>query len=515
MAGGLVVSVVARWAPEVRGHGIPEAMEAVLAHQSRIGFRTAVAKPSASVVAIGTGAPFGAEGPIIVTGGALGSLLGQAVRVSPAERKILLAAGAAAGMAAVFGAPLGSVLLAIELLLFEFSARSFLPIVVAAVLAAGVHTVLVGTGPLLPVPAHSFVGLRALPLYVVLGLGCGLLGVVITKGLVVAEATFRRLPVGEFWHPPLGAAMVAVIGILVPRAIDVRYGVIGESLGDRLSLGLLVAVSGAKLVAWWLAMGSGTSGSSLAPLLLIGAAGGGLLGTAVQSGLPAAHVSPGAFALVDMAATWGSAAGAPFTAMLLTFEITRDFAVVLPLMLATVVADMVATVAMRDTLMTEKLTRRGITVSSHYQVDLLPTTEVREVMSTEVVTIDAGATVEDARNRLRQGHGPRPCRGRRRSLRGHPHRGRRSTDRSPPNGPCPGDCQWRRGLGVARHHRLRRGAKAPSRRGAAVAGGARWRARRHVHPARRAPGQRAVGRTGVATARMAAVASAPQSRPTG
>src|SRR5262245_11336662 len=195
IVGAFVVALLAKWSPVIRGHGIPEAMEAVLVKQSRISPRAALAKPLSAAWAIGTGGPFGAEGPIIVTGGSLGSLVGQVLHVSPAERKILLACGAAAGMSATFGAPLASVVLAIELLLFEFSTRAFIPLVVAASVAAGVHSALFGSGPLFSVPAHDFASLHHLPWFVVLGVACGLLAVVVSKGLFAVEEGFRRLPI--------------------------------------------------------------------------------------------------------------------------------------------------------------------------------------------------------------------------------------------------------------------------------------------------------------------------------
>lgn len=255
VAGGAVVSLLAKWSPVIRGHGIPEAMEAVLTRQSRIAPSAAVAKPLSAAIAIGTGGPFGAEGPIIVTGGAVGSLLGQVLRVSPAERKILLAAGAAAGMSATFGAPLAAVVLAIELLLFELSARAFIPLVVASSIAAGMHSALFGTGPLFHVPHHQFAGLGNLPFFAVLGLSCGLLAVVICKGLYLVEAAFRKLPVRDFWHPMIGALGFASIGLLVPRALGVGYHSIDEVLASKLTVGALVALLVAKLVAWWIALG--------------------------------------------------------------------------------------------------------------------------------------------------------------------------------------------------------------------------------------------------------------------
>ncbi|HMK11466.1 MAG TPA: chloride channel protein, partial [Acidimicrobiales bacterium] len=260
MAGATVVTLLARFAPIIRGHGIPEAMDAVLTRRSRVAPRTAVAKPLSAAVAIGTGGPFGAEGPIIVTGGAIGSLVGQVIHVSANERKILLACGAAAGMAATFGTPLAAVVLAIELLLFEFSPRGFIPLVVATSVAGGVHALLLGSGPLFAVPPHDFAGLGQLPLYASLGLACGLLAVLITRGLFVVEGVFRRLPFGEAWHPIVGALVWASLGLLVPRALGVGYDVIGDTLAGRLALGTLAVLCLGKLIIWWIALGSGTSG---------------------------------------------------------------------------------------------------------------------------------------------------------------------------------------------------------------------------------------------------------------
>ena len=403
VAGATVISLLARWSPIIRGHGIPEAMEAILTKQSRIAPRTAVAKPLSAAVAIGTGAPFGAEGPIIVTGGALGSLLGQVVRVSPSERKILLAAGAAAGMAATFGAPLASVVLAIELLLFEFSTRAFVPLVVASSIAGGMHTLLFGTGPLFDVPAHDYAGLPVLPAFVVLGLGAGLLAVVISRGLFVIEGWYRRLPVGEFWHPIIGAVIFASVGLFVPRALGVGYEAIEDLLANRLAVGTIAVLTVAKLIAWWAALASGTSGGTLAPILLVSAGYGGLFGAATQELFPGLDVSPGAFAIVAMAATFGAATRAAFTSMVFVFELTRDYEVILPLMLATVIADLVADSLTRDSIMTEKLTRRGLRVHSDYEIDPFRTVAVGDIMTRQVDTLPPDATVGDAVDRFRHG----------------------------------------------------------------------------------------------------------------
>lgn len=405
----LVVIALARWSPEIRGHGLPEAMDAVLTNQSRIRPRTAIAKPLSAAVAIGGGGPFGAEGPIIVTGGALGSLLGQLLPMSPSERKILLGSGAAAGMAATFGTPLAAVVLVIELLLFELSARAFVPLVVASALAAGVHSAIFGDGPLFAVPLHDYHGLDKLPYFAVLGIGAGLLAVVISKGLFTTEAWYRRLPVSETWHPLIGAVLFGAVGLFEPRALSVGYDVISDVLLGRIAAGALVLLAVAKLLAWWVALGSGTSGGTLAPLLLISGAFGSLFGTLVQHVAPGAGISPGAFALVAMAATFGAAVGATFASIVFLFELTRDYQIILPLMLASVIAEAVSRSLMHETLMTEKLSRRGVRVQSDYAVDVLARVTVGEVMTTEVDTLPPTATVSEARWLIgRKGHGAYP-----------------------------------------------------------------------------------------------------------
>jgi H+/Cl- antiporter ClcA len=380
----------------------------VLTKQSRISPRTAVAKPVSAAIAIGTGGPFGAEGPIIVTGGAVGSLLGQVVPVSPSERKILLACGAAAGMAATFGAPLAAVVLAIELLVFEFSTRALIPLVVASSVAAAMHAAFFGTGPLFAVPQHDFAGLTQLPLNVVLGLACGGLAVVINKGLFLIEDGFRHLPVKQFWWPAIGAIGFASIGLLVPRVLGVGYDQISLVLNAKLAVGTLAILAVAKLLAWWVALASGTSGGTLAPILLISGSFGALLGRLAQQ-VPGLHISAGAIALAAMAATFGAATRATFASIVFMFELTRDYNAILPLMLATVLATLVASALMRDSIMTEKLTRRGLRVPSDYHADILATTPVAAVMTPDVETIGISASAGDAARRFQaNGHGAYP-----------------------------------------------------------------------------------------------------------
>ena len=409
MAGGAVVTLIARWAPIIRGHGIPEAMDAILTRRSRVAPSTAVAKPLSAAVAIGTGGPFGAEGPIIVTGGAIGSLVGQVIHVSASERKILLACGAAAGMAATFGTPLAAVVLAIELLLFEFSPRAFIPLVVATSVAGGVHALLLGDGPLFSVPPHDFSGLGQLPLYAALGLACGLLAVLITRGLFTIEGVFRKLPMKEPWHPIVGALVWASLGLFVPRALGVGYDVIDDTLAGRLALGTLAALCIGKLVIWWIALASGTSGGTLAPILIISSTFGAFVGELLVRAFPGIGITPGAFALVAMAATFGAAARAPFAAIVFLFELTRDYNAMLPLMLAAVLADLVARTLLEHSIMTEKLARRGIAVPAAFHADPLRTTTVREVMTTDVVTISSRACpreIEDVFRSHRHGAFP-------------------------------------------------------------------------------------------------------------
>jgi len=335
--------------------------------------------------------------------------LGQITPGPPAERKILLSAGAAAGMAATFGAPLAAVVLAIELLLFEFSPRAFIPLAVATSLAGGVHALLFNSGPLFTVPAHKFSGLGQLPLFVGLGLVCGLLAFVISRGLFAVEAGFRKLPGSHVWHPIIGAVVWASLGLLVPRALGVGYDVIDDALAGRLAMATLASLVIAKLVIWWIALASGTSGGTLAPILLISSCFGALAGELLSRAFPGLGISPTAFALVAMAATFGAAARAPFAAMVFVFELTRDYNAILPLMMATVLADLVARSLLPHSIMTEKLARRGLVVPSGYHADPLATTLVRAVMSAPVITVDADADVATAADIVaKSGHSALP-----------------------------------------------------------------------------------------------------------
>src|SRR6266496_4201146 len=380
VAGGLVVGLMAKYgSSKIKGHGIPEAMEAVLVNRSRIQPRVAILKPISAAIAIGTGGPFGAEGPIIQTGGAVGSLVGQIFHTTASERKVLLACGAAAGMSATFNTPIAGVILAIELLLFEFKSRSFIPLVIASTLAAAIHMQLLGAGPMFSVAAMDFGIPHALPFYALLGVICGLAAVGFTRILYWVEDQFEKLPIDELWWPAIGALGLGIIGFLVPRVLGVGYDTIGDILNGSLPLKILLVVMIAKSAALVISLGSGTSGGLLAPMFMSSAAMGGALAIGLNKVFPSARIAAGAFALVAMGAVFGAASRATFSFIIFAFEITRDYNSVLPLMLVCVIADVIAMLLMpKASIMTEKLRRRGMRIHQDYEVDVLQHTQVSE-----------------------------------------------------------------------------------------------------------------------------------------
>jgi CIC family chloride channel protein len=400
--GGLIVGVMAKYGTsKIKGHGIPEAMEAVLFNRSRIEPRVAILKPISAAIAIGTGGPFGAEGPIIQTGGAIGSLVGQAFHTTAVERKVLLACGAAAGMSATFNTPIAGVILAIELLLFEFKSRSFIPLVIASTLATAVHMQLLGAGPMFRVNTMDFAIPRGLPFYLVLGLICGLAAVGFSKFLYWVEDQFERLPFDEMWWPAIGALGLGIIGFFVPRVLGVGYDTIGDILNGQLAWKVLLIVMLAKAVALAVSLGSGTSGGLLAPCFMWSAALGGLFAMISNHFLPSAQLSPAAFALVAMGAVFGAASRATFTFIIFAFEITRDYNSVLPLMLVSVIADGIAMLLMpNSSIMTEKLARRGLRVHQDYETDVLSQARVSDTMEQELPAIPAGTTVGALADRI-------------------------------------------------------------------------------------------------------------------
>jgi CIC family chloride channel protein len=402
--GGLIIGFMAKYGSEkIKGHGIPEAMEAVLAARSRIEAKVAILKPLSAAIAIGTGGPFGAEGPIIQTGGAVGSLVGQFISTTAVERKVLLACGAGAGMAATFNTPIAGVILAIELLLFEFRARSFIPLVIACTLATSVRAVLLGQHSMFTMGNVNFDVLHGLPFYLLLGVISGIAAIGFTKLLYWVEDQFARLPINDLWHPALGALGLGVIGFFVPRVLGVGYDTISDILNNNLALKLLILVAVFKALALVISLGSGTSGGLLAPMFMSSAALGGIFAMVVNMIFPSAHLSPGAFALVAMAAVFGSASRATFAFIVFAFEITRDYNAILPLMLACVIADMIALRYLPSSIMTEKLTRRGLQVPNEFEVGAMTVVRVSEVMRTDVVPIAREMTVAELAERMGRG----------------------------------------------------------------------------------------------------------------
>lgn len=401
--GGLLIGLMARYGtPKIRGHGIPEAMEAVLTNRSRIAPVVAIFKPISAAIAIGTGGPFGAEGPIIQTGGALGSLFGQVIHMTAAERKVLLACGAAAGMAATFSTPIAAVILAIELLLFEFKARSFIPLVIASSLATTVHLSLMGRGPMFNVAPLDFGIPFGLPFYIVLGVICGLFAVGFSKALYWVEDMFERLPIHWMWWPALGGLALGIIGYFHPVVLGVGYETISGILNNRLALPALLTVMVFKTAVLYLTLGSGTSGGLLAPTFMIGAALGAVFAFAMNAIFPSANLDPGAYALVGMAAVFAAASRATFAFIIFAFEITRDYNAVLPLMLVCVIADLIAQRLMTNSIMTEKLARRGLRIPQEYEIDVMQQVNVSEVMDSNPPSVPSTMMLDELASRIAQ-----------------------------------------------------------------------------------------------------------------
>jgi chloride channel protein, CIC family len=402
--GGVVVGLMARYGSRaIRGHGIPEAMEQVLTNQSRIPPRMTFLKPLSAAVAIGTGGPFGAEGPIIATGGSLGSLLGQVIETTAAERKTLLAAGAAAGMAATFGSPVSAVLLAVELLLFEFRARSIVPVALASATAAGVRMAWVGSAPAFGMPQLSPPSGYALTFYIVLGAFFGLVAAGVTRAVYAVEDQFEKLPIHWMWWPAFGGLAVGAVGYLAPKTLGVGYDNIESILSGSLAGKALFVLCLLKLVSWSISLGSGTSGGTLAPLFTIGGGFGAVIGGAVASALPRLGIDARIAGLVGMAAIFAGASRALLASIVFAFETTLQPLGLLPLLGGCAAAYLVSCVTMRHTIMTEKIARRGVRVPSEYAADYLDQVLVKDVATSRVVAVDGADTLERVRAWLAAG----------------------------------------------------------------------------------------------------------------
>ena len=394
---------------KIIGHGIPETMESVLLNSSIVEPKVGVLKALSASLTIGSGQPFGAEGPIIQTGGAFGSFVGQLVDLTGSERRILLASGAAAGMAATFGTPISASLLVIELLLFEFRVRSLLPVGVAAALGGAMHVLLITPQPLFVTPAYSLqlssTGIAVLPLFAVLGVLCGITGSVLSKGLYKSEDVFRRLPLGQPWLPMIGGLCVGIIGLEVPQILGVGYSTITDMLNGHVLFELATVILVAKACAWILAMGSQTSGGTLAPLFLIGSSLGYLFGVAISGPLSDLGIVPGAFAVAGLAAVFGTASRAPFASFVFALEVTQDFYIAIPVVIAVLVAELTGEYLLEDTIMTERLARRKLRIRNLYEYNPLRHLKIAQILSTPLVTVGSREKALDVYKKMNQpGH---------------------------------------------------------------------------------------------------------------
>src|SRR4051812_16849463 len=397
VVGALIVSLMARYGSErIRGHGIPEAHEALLINGSRVEPRVAVLKPVSAAISIGSGGPFGAEGPIIMTGGAIGSLIAQFFHLTSAERKTLLVAGAAAGMSATFAAPLASVLLAVELLLFEWKPRSMIPVALASATAAAARRYILGLGPLFPVPAHPiFIGPQGLAGCVAAGILAGGLSALLTLSVYAAEDSFAKLPIHWMWWPALGGLVIGLGGLVFPQALGVGYDTIASLLQGDVPAKMILGVLVVKSIIWSVSLGSGTSGGVLAPLLMMG----GALGGVEAMAFPAEGL--GFWPLISMGAILGGTMRSPFTGVVFAFELTHDVNILLPLLVAVTIAHGFTVLVLDRSILTEKVARRGFHMSREYAVDPLEILFTREVMRTNVVALPAGAPLETLTASLR------------------------------------------------------------------------------------------------------------------
>lgn len=402
--GGLIVGLMARYGSKgIRGHGIPEAMETILLNESRVPARLTFLKPISAAFSIGTGGPFGAEGPIIATGGALGSLIGQLLKTTAHERKTLLAAGAAAGMAATFGSPVSAVLLAVELLLFEFRPRSIIPVALAAATATGVRIGIHGTAPIFAMTDLQQPGGIALVVYICLGAITGIASVGVTRVVYIIEDFFEKLPIHWMWWPMLGGLAVGIIGYFAPHTLGVGYDNIEHILSGSMSLQLLLFLCVMKFISWSVSLGSGTSGGTLAPLFTIGGALGGVMGTLAATYFPWMGIDPRIAALVGMAAMFSGASRALLASVVFAFETTLQPLGLLPLLGGCTAAFFASFLLMKNTIMTEKIARRGVRVPQEYTADFLDQMFVKNFSSKKVIAIQSNETLASVRQWIASG----------------------------------------------------------------------------------------------------------------
>lgn len=399
--GGVLVGLMALYGSKaIRGHGIPEAMEQILVNQSKIKPSITFLKPISSAIAIGTGGPFGAEGPIIATGGALGSTLGQLLKITSSERKVILAAGATAGMSAIFGTPIAAVFLAIELLLFEFSPKAILPVALACITGAAGHHLLFEAGPVFPMPNLETPSNLALAVYSFIGILIGFLSLALTKAVYLIEDWFEKLPVHWMWWPALGGLAVGLIGYFYPHTLGVGYDNITNLLTGNVPLSLILSLCLFKFLSWAIALGSGTSGGTLAPLLTIGGAAGAIISTVLLGLFPDIGISIPMGALIGMSAMFAGASRAYLTSITFALEATMQSHALLPLLGACTASYIVSFFLMENTIMTEKIARRGVVTPDSYEPDVLQKINVSQVMSKENIKLNAGMSIRQVKEWL-------------------------------------------------------------------------------------------------------------------
>lgn len=402
VGGGAIVGLMALYgSKQIRGHGIPEAIETILVGGSKVQPKLTVLKPISSAISIGTGGPFGAEGPIILTGGAVGSVLAQFLNLTAIERRCLLVAGAAAGMSAIFGTPIAAVLLGIELLIFEWKPRSLVLIGLASGVAAILRHWFVTLGwlqsiPLFPVSLRPMISTAGVSDALIVGVVSGLFAWIVTKAVYGAEDAFKKLPIHWAWWPAIGGLIIGIGGLIEPRALGVGYDTIALELTGALSAATLISLFAVKLVIWAIGLGSGTSGGILAPLLMMGAAIGGLLGMVLPGGTPAD------WAVLGMAGLLAGVTRSPFTSIIFALELTYNMELILPLLLTTIIANLISVLILKRSILTEKVARRGFHLLREYSVNPSKLIFVKEVMATDIVTLESGSTLKQAVSMLKE-----------------------------------------------------------------------------------------------------------------
>jgi len=392
VVGGLIVGLMARFGSDkIRGHGIPEAIETILFGESKLSLKVAILKPLSSAVSIGSGGPFGAEGPIIMTGGAIGSLFAQLFRLSAAERKTLLVAGATAGMTGIFGTPFAAIMLAVELLLFEWKPRSFVPVVTAVLVALAWRPLLVGSGPLFPFPAPTPNGIEPVAISAGIGLVTGLLAALLSFALYRIEDGFHRLPIHWMWWPAIGAIVVGIGGVFNFRVLGAGYGSIQDLLDGNLVVKAVLLLLVVKAIVWLVALGSGTSGGILAPLLILG----GCVGFLIGQYLPG---DPGFWAMIGMAGVMSGVMRAPMTGALFAAELTNHLSALPDTIAAGAAAYAISVLIMKRSILTEKIARRGRHISREYTVDALEFLQAGQLMTPNPETLSGNMPLDEAVN---------------------------------------------------------------------------------------------------------------------